>query len=313
MLNGVPKASAPPPKPKHNKGIHGVAAMIAGVLEIGIFHPFDTISKRLMSYQGRWIEGGPRNTLHNLNVVVFRQHAESALWRKFLYVYPGSTYAICYKVLQRTYKFAGQPIVREALQTSCGSTFDRAFGRCSKLATESLAGCFVGIGEVILLPLDRLKVLSQTNEAALRGQSAIRVLLREGRGMYAGTLVTMTRNAPGSFILFGGTALTKEVCFGLKDYRKASTLQNAVASSVGSILCVVFTSPMDVIKTRVQAKDLGQKHRGVAILVDLVRKEGFSAFFKGIGPKVIASSPRLAFAYTATEYFATLLTKFQKR
>lgn len=287
---------------------HAGAATIAGTLEIAVFHPFDTAAKRLMSSESSVMAGGVSKLPSNLNKIIFKKHADSSFAQKFAYMYPGSLYAMWYKVLQRVYKFAGQPIVRDGITRNFGQSFDNAFGKKSKMMTESVAGSLIGIGEVILLPLDRLKVLAQTNEAALGGRSAIRVLLSEGRGMYAGTVVTMTRNAPGSFALFGGTAFTKEVIFGLEDYRKATFLQNSIASLVGSCLSIAITQPADLLKTRVQNKAFGTSVSAASIFAEVLRQEGVTAFFKGLTPKIIASAPKLVFAYTLTEYFAKLLS-----
>ncbi|ORC84939.1 mitochondrial carrier protein [Trypanosoma theileri] len=286
---------------------HAGAATMAGALEIAIFHPFDTVAKRLMSNRTRVAGDSFTGTMHNLNQTIFRNKADASLGQKFMYLYPGSTYAVCYKVLQRVYKFAGQPLVRDHLQKHHQDRFSRVFGRRSKLMTESIAGCLVGIGEVMLLPLDRLKVLSQTNEAALR-DGVVQLVRREGiSGMYAGTCVTMMRNAPGSFSLFGGAAFTKDVVFHLEDYRKATFFQNMCASTVGACLGVTVTNPMDVIKTRVQNKDPGSKLSAAGALKRLLQDEGASALFKGLTPKVIASAPKLVFAYSMTEFFLQLM------
>lgn len=284
-----------------------IAATAAGTLEIAFFHPFDTVAKRLMSNQ-------KTITFANLNDVIFKHHAKSPIGQKIAYLYPGSTYAILYKVLQRVYKFAGQPVLREAF-TRFGMTdaMKPVFGSKSKMMTESLAGCFIGIGEIVLLPLDRLKVLSQTNDAALKNRSIFNVIKSEGMGLYAGAGVTAMRNAPGSFCLFGGTAFTKDVIFGLSDYSKATVAQNMVASLIGSVLSITITNPMDVVKTRIQNKNFGESHSGAKIVREILKEEGAGAFLKGVTPKVTASAPKLVFAYTATEYFVTLLKPAAKK
>ena len=292
---------------------HAGAATMAGTLEIAFFHPFDTIAKRLMSNQGKMrAEGG--SLAQNLNKIIFKQHATSSVTAKIAYLYPGSLYAASYKVLQRVYKFAGQPYVRDGINKNCGEGFKSTFGKQSKLMTESIAGCLIGIGEVVLLPLDRLKVLSQTNEAALKNRGLFGIIKSEGvRGLYAGTAVTVCRNAPGSFCLFGGTALTKDYLFGLQDYTQATFFQNSVSSLVGSCLSITVTNPMDVVKTRIQNKDFSNATSGATIIAQIMKEEGFGAFFKGLTPKVLASAPKLVFAYTMTEYFLTLMNAGKKK
>jgi hypothetical protein len=293
---------------------HAGAATMAGTLEILFFHPFDTVAKRLMSNQGHLRPTDNTTTLsQNLNKIIFKQHATSGFTAKVAYLYPGSSYAMLYKVLQRVYKFAGQPYVRDGINKNCGDSFKSTFGASSKLMTESVAGCLIGIGEVILLPLDRLKVLSQTNEAVLKNRGLIGIIRSEGiRGLYAGTVVTMSRNAPGSFCLFGGTAVAKEM-MGLTDYSKATFFQNSVASLAGSCLSIAITNPMDVVKTRIQNKCFSNATSGSTIIAQIMKEEGFGAFFKGLTPKIVASAPKLVFAYTMTEYFLKLMTAGKPR
>jgi hypothetical protein len=80
-----------------------------------------------------------------------------------------------------------------------------------------------GIGEVVLLPLDVLKIKMQTNPDALRGRGLFKLISDEGiASLYRGWGWTMARNAPGSFALFGGSAATKEYLFKLSDYSQAT-------------------------------------------------------------------------------------------
>lgn len=312
-MSSAADSSAPAPAPA-KKGLsslfrgHAGAATMAGVLEIAFFHPFDTVAKRLMSNTTSVSGANFAETRSNINKTIFKKHADSPLLTKIGYLYPGSTYAVLYKVLQRVYKFAGQPIVRGQMDKHVGDSMKNTFGNKSKMMTESLAGSLVGIGEIVLLPLDRLKVLSQTNEAALKNRSLLTILRSEGLGLYAGAGVTALRNAPGSFALFGGAAFTKDIIFGLEDYRSATLFQNMCASTVGSVLSITITNPMDVVKTRIQNKAFGESVSGLKVISDIVKTEGPGAFFKGLSPKVIASAPKLVFAYTMTEYFVKVLT-----
>ncbi|CAJ1005368.1 putative Mitochondrial carrier protein [Leishmania naiffi] len=286
---------------------HAGAATAAGVLEIAFFHPFDTTAKRLMANKGSIMRGSVPDTLANLNEIVFKKNASAGFARKVAYLYPGSLYAVVYKVFQRVYKFAGQPLVRDFLSSNYHDGFKRYFGKAHRVMEDATAGCLIGLGEVILLPLDRLKVLSQTNEAAM--QNGLLPLLRqEGvRGMYSGTVVTMCRNAPGSFCLFGGAAFMKGYIFGLSDYRHATVFQNMCASTVGACLSIAISNPMDVVKTRVQRQTVAERCNAVATAASMLKEEGVSSFFKGLTPKVIASAPKLIFAYTMTECFFKLM------
>lgn len=57
----------------------------------------------------------------------------------------------------------------------------------------------IGIGEIVLLPLDVLKIKRQTNPDAFRGRGLFKIIADEGMGLYRGAGWTAARNAPGSF------------------------------------------------------------------------------------------------------------------
>ena len=301
----------------------GGAAAFAGLCEIIIFHPFDTVSKRLMSHKKTVvIPGNMSATLNNSYSVIFggmntpAGAATPSIGSHVKHLYPGSSYAVYYKVSQRFIKFAGQPYMRDHLYRSpamnAAFTKNPVFGeRKGKMLMEATAGCIVGASEVVLLPIDRMKVLSQTNKSTLEGRPFYRVIADVGIGkMYAGVGTTVTRNIVGSFMLFGGAALTKEYAFGLENYRKATLAQDVVASLVGACLGVICTSPMDVIKTRLQSQQLGGAQKsltGFGMAVQTLKTEGPHAFFKGLTPKVATSAPRLVFSFTVSQYLCAKL------
>jgi hypothetical protein len=64
---------------------------------------------------------------------------------------------------------------------------------------QATAGSLTGIGEVVLLPLDALKIKRQVNPDAFRGRGAVRIFIEEGTTLYRGWGWTVARNAPGSF------------------------------------------------------------------------------------------------------------------
>ena len=64
----------------------------AGIAELIIFHPVDTIAKRLMSNQGKVA------TASKLNEVVFKDKAHVSAVKKFGSLFPGLGYAAAYKV-----------------------------------------------------------------------------------------------------------------------------------------------------------------------------------------------------------------------
>lgn len=279
-----------------------------------------------MSYRARVIDrNSARQTYLNVYDVIYKGmpvgDASPSLWQHVKHLYPGSKYAVLYKVSQRVVKFAGQPTLRSYLEKNHHSLFypmvggavqqsgrKGAKGGRGGLYLEATAGGLIGVSETVLLPLDRMKVLNQTNKAAVKNQGLVKALWKRGiRKLYAGAATTALRNAVGSTLFFGGTAFTKEYILHLNSDKPAGFAQNLMASTVGGVVGVVATSPMDVVKTRIQGQNWEQSSSGWKIFRETCRKEGFSAFYKGITPKVMTSAPRLVFGYTMTQFFLKYL------
>jgi hypothetical protein len=254
----------------------------SGIAELLVFHPVDTVAKRLMSNKSKV-------SLSTLSPIIFRDAATAPLSRKFLSLFPGLGYAAGYKVAQRIYKFGGQPYFNDVLTRNYKTNFTNAFGeRKGKMMMQATAGSLTGIGEVVLLPLDALKIKRQVNPEAFRGRGVLRIFMEEGTTLYRGWGWTMARNAPGSFALFGASAVTKEYALGVTDYSQATWGQNFIASIAGAVASITVAAPLDTIKTRIQNANFETKVPGMTVFRELVRNEGVGALFKGLTPKVCA-------------------------
>ena len=88
------------------------------------------------------------------------------------------------------------------------------------------------------------------------------------RGLYRGAGWTAARNAPGSFALFGGSAIVHHGVYGLEHAKEATVMQNFVASIAGAVASITVAAPLDVVKTRVQNKpfDAPESGEGVSVL-----------------------------------------------
>ncbi|KAG9873932.1 hypothetical protein KCV05_g22841, partial [Aureobasidium melanogenum] len=214
---------------------------------------------------------------------IFKDKATAPFGTRFFSLFPGLGYAAAYKVMQRVYKYGGQPFMRDYLAKNHGDFFDSTFGKGNgKAIMHATAGSLIGIGEIVILPLDVLKIKRQTNPEAFRGRGLFRIIADEGFGLYRGWGWTAARNAPGSFALFGGSAAAKEYFFKLSDYNSATWFQNFVASIAGASASLIVSAPLDVVKTRIQNRNFEAKESGFRIISNMAKHEGMTAFFKGL-------------------------------
>lgn len=315
---GVPSSSSSSSNRNSSAVPRLAGSAFAGVVELFGFHPVDTIAKRLMSNATAIRTPGMSVavTVDTYSKVIFRDAYTASPLRKYTSLFPGLSFAAGYKILQRIYKFGGQPFAREYVDSVFGQQLLRACNndkQRAKIWLNALSGAAVGVGEVALLPLDVLKIKSQTNPDALRGRGLV-TILREERlsGLYRGAGWTAARNAPGSFALFGANAFVKSRVFGLENFSDATFGQTFVASIVGGVASITVASPLDVIKTRIQKADFGSGVSGTQILKDLLRNEGPGALFKGLLPKVLIVGPKLVFSFTIAQHMIGIFEKMSR-
>uniref|UniRef100_A0A6S9FYM8 Mitochondrial carrier protein n=1 Tax=Ditylum brightwellii TaxID=49249 RepID=A0A6S9FYM8_9STRA len=291
-----------------------LGSAVAGMSELMIFHPVDTVAKRLMHNESRLIViGSPSTTVANFNQAIFRDAAAKNPFSKATSLFPGIGFGAAYKILQRVYKFGGQPVVVDMLKEKYGSDFDAKFGpNLGRTMISATAGSMIGVGEVFLLPLDALKIKAQTAPEQLKGRGVVEIFMKEGRGLYRGAGWTAARNAPGSFALFGGNSAAKSF-MGIGDDRERATwTQDALASCAGAIASISVAQPLDVIKTRIQSRPFNSPESGMSIVSNLVKNEGVGAFFKGLAPKLMVVGPKLVFSFTIAQHTIAYFTANMK-
>mmetsp|Transcript_38763 Transcript_38763/g.78163 ORF Transcript_38763/g.78163 Transcript_38763/m.78163 type:complete len:319 (+) Transcript_38763:62-1018(+) len=286
-----------------------IGSACAGVSELLVFHPVDTVAKRLMmSHEQLIIAGDSSASFANLNATVFQKSSHEGVFAKWQSLFPGLGYGAGYKIMQRVYKFGGQPYVKEGIDTRFGDSFRGLFGKdTGKTMMSATAGSIMGVGEIALLPLDVLKIKAQTNPESLAGRGLFQIVREEGMGLYRGAGWTALRNAPGSFSLFGGSSLAKQM-MGLKEDSDATFLQESLASVCGATASITVAAPLDVIKTRIQSGRSGDKG-GVRLIGELMREEGPGGFFRGLWPKLLVVGPKLVFSFTIAQQLISALEK----
>lgn len=142
-----------------------------------------------------------------------------------------------------------------------------------------------------------------TNQRLSASAIALRLVREKGLlGLYRGTGATMLRDVTFSAVYFPLFARLNS-----KGKRRQGTnqvvfyhsfLSGCAAGSVAS-LCV---NPFDVVKTRLQLLNRGQNDISYNGIVDCFRKtysqEGFRAFFKGAGCRIMVIAPLFGIAQT---------------
>ena len=90
----------------------------------------------------------PAQTITNLNLAIFKHAATEGIGAKAASLFPGIGFGAAYKILQRVYKFGGQPVVLDIMTRRFGSDFDDTFGKkLGRTLMSATSGSIIGVGE----------------------------------------------------------------------------------------------------------------------------------------------------------------------
>ena len=142
-----------------------------------------------------------------------------------------------------------------------------------------------------------------------KSKTIVDMVREEGTTLYRGASVTALRNGCGSAALFGANFVAQD---SIKSLELNSTLTKALGSASGSIMSLLVSSPMDVVKVRMQAEADG-KARAVQVARDILANEGPGAFWKGIVPKILTIGPKLTFSFTIAQVIIEQVTIWTKK
>lgn len=191
---------------------------------------------------------------------------------------------------------------------------------------EILAGLSAGACQVIFTnPLEIVKIrlqmqgntknLSKPGEIPHKHMNASQIIRQLGlKGLYKGASACLLRDVPFSAIYFPTYANLKKYMFGFDPNdpaksKKLSTWQLLVAGALAGAPAAFFTTPADVIKTRLQVagKKTDIKYKGIMDCgASILKQEGMSAFFKGSLARVFRSSPQFGFTLASYELLQNL-------
>ena len=273
-----------------------IGSGFAGILESLIFHPADTISKRLMSNQDNLIVSGKNS---NLKKILLQTQINDTVKSQMRGLYNGLGFSLMHRFTQRMYGYGGQPILKQYIENNYLPET-----RYQRIRNEWLSGALIGFGETIFMPFDLLKIKKQTNVGAFNNRSMIKIIREEKINNYfKGAAITSGRNfiAMGNFFMIN--SIVREFIFNKHDPWNLTFTQYVFSSTCASFCSITSSSPFDVIKTRVQNKDFGKKSNSLMVVKDIIKNEGIGAFYKGLGTKLITIGPKIVFTYSITQYF----------
>ena len=292
---------------------HFAFGYIAGGIGAAAVYPIDLVKTRMQNQRSVVGKDGAsnvlyRNSFHCFRTVITRE-GPRALYRGLLPQLVG---------------VAPEKAIKLTVNDALRSAFDRGTGDI-EFPLEVLAGGSAGAAQVMFTnPLEIVKIRMQMQGEVLpdgtkAAQKSAGSIVRElgVKGLYKGTAACLMRDIPFSAIYFPVYAASKRVLSeGREESHELPWWRLLLAGAIGGVPAASLTTPADVIKTRLQveARQGEVVYKGIADCASKIyRQEGWTAFFKGAGMRVIRSSPQFAVTLAAYEMLSRQVEKFTGR
>ncbi|KAB2014171.1 hypothetical protein ES319_D09G206700v1 [Gossypium barbadense] len=184
---------------------------------------------------------------------------------------------------------------------------------------HSLAHCMAGgcasvATSFIFTPSERIKQQMQVGAHYQNCWNALVEIIRKGGlpSLYTGWGAVLCRNIPNSIIKFYTYESLKQVMLtSLQSPTQLNTLQTLVCGALSGSTAAFFTTPFDVVKTRLQTQIPGSLSRYNNVyhaLQDIWMHEGLNGLYRGLIPRLVMYTTQGALFFASYESFKQLLS-----
>ena len=276
---------------------HMVAGAFAGAAEHTLMFPVDTVKTRMQARPA----GAPvyRGALDALRTILAREGAHN-LFRGFGSVAFGAmpSHALYFSVLE---------FVKEKLRAPASG----GGGGASPLLPSPAAAAAVSAAvatacsDALFTPVETVKQRLQLYASPYRNayHCASALWANEGlRAFYASYPTTLAMNVPFASVHFAGYETLKAALADVDGH--TSPAVHLVSGGLAGGLAACVTNPMDVVKTRLQTRNVNGSPHAVGFwstASEVWRAEGAGGFARGLAPRAIFHTPAAAICWVTYE------------
>lgn len=163
--------------------------------------------------------------------------------------------------------------------------FPQNLSAIAHLAAGAIGGA---ASSIVRVPTEVIKQRIQTAQFASAPEAVRLIVAKEGfGGLYAGYGSFLLRDLPFDAMQF---CIYEQLRIGYKlaARRDLNDPENAIIGAFAGAITGAITTPLDVVKTRLMIQGSSKQYDGILHCVrTIIREEGSSAFFRGIGPRVL--------------------------
>ncbi|KDP25434.1 hypothetical protein JCGZ_20590 [Jatropha curcas] len=184
---------------------------------------------------------------------------------------------------------------------------------------HSLAHCIAGgsasiATSFVFTPSERIKQQMQIGSHYHNCWNALIGIIGKGGlpSLYAGWGAVLCRNVPHSIIKFYTYESLKQLMLSSQNSdAQPNTLQTLVCGGLAGSTAALFTTPFDVVKTRLQIQIPGSMSKYQSVfhaLKEIGKNEGLKGLYRGLIPRLVIYLSQGALFFASYEFFKRLFT-----
>lgn len=189
-----------------------------------------------------------------------------------------------------------------------------------------IAGLGAGITESVMVvnPMEVVKIRLQAQRHSLvdadqvpkyrnAAHAAYTICREEGIStLYRGVTLTAARQATNQAVNFTLYQEFKKILLRVQDVEQLPSYQHLLAGGVSGAIAPFCNAPIDTIKTRIQKQIAIPGESGFTRIkncaMNIIRNEGFGAFYNGLTPRLLRIAPGQAITFMVYEKISKFLT-----
>ncbi|XP_024031493.1 calcium-binding mitochondrial carrier protein Aralar1 isoform X1 [Morus notabilis] len=272
---------------------HAFAGAFAGIFVTLCLHPVDTIKTVVQSCRAE------QKSLFYIGRSIVSDRGLTGLYRGITTnIASSAPISAIYTFTYESIKGALLPIFPKEYYS---------FAHCVAGGCASVATSFV------FTPSEHIKQQMQVGSHYGNCWKALVGIIRKGglRSLYAGWGAVLCRNVPHSIIKFYTYESLKQLMSSsLPSSIQPNTLQTLVCGGLAGSTAALFTTPFDVVKTRLQTQIPGstsQYSSVVHALCEIGKNEGVKGLYRGLTPRLVMYLSQGALFFASYETFKRLM------
>ncbi|MCL7044360.1 hypothetical protein MKW94_002183 [Papaver nudicaule] len=251
---------------------HAFAGALAGTFVSLCLHPLDTIKTVIQAHST------VQKPISGIVGSIIADRGVSGLYRGIASnVASSAPISAVYTFTYESVKASLLPLLPQEYRSIAHCTA----GGCASIATS-----------FIFTPSERIKQQMQVSSQYQNSWTALVSILKHGGlpSLYAGWGAVLCRNIPHSVIKFYTYERLKQLFLSTTQSTHPNTFQTLICGGLAGSTAALFTTPFDVVKTRLQTEIPGslRTYDGVFhALREIVKDEGLKGLYRGLTPRLI--------------------------